>query len=163
MMIRVSVWRILWSVLHLLTLLRPWLCLCESAVMTFFVSDGVSIGVLLQIVSILQTYVDSCQGSCFSSLTASSLHVWYLREEFAFDSIFKSLACESTVVPHMFLWKFNSVYISVQAGNHVSSLSWILYGYTLRWHASIRKSVWLKAGVYSNLDASARAVFQHDS
>ena len=55
------------------------------------------------------------------------------------------------------------VYISVQAGNHVSSLSWILYGYTLRWHASIRKSVWLKAGVYSNLDASARAVFQHDS
>lgn len=51
----------------------------------------------------------------------------------------------------------------------MSSLSWILYGYTLRWHAGcmppkcIRKSVWLKAGVYFNLDASARAVFQHDS
>lgn len=47
--------------------------------MTCFVNDGVSIGVLLQIVSIFQTRVDSGWGSCFSSLTASSLHVWYLR------------------------------------------------------------------------------------
>jgi len=37
---------------------------CKSAAMTFFMNDGVSIGLLLHIVSILQTLV----GSCLSSL-----------------------------------------------------------------------------------------------
>lgn len=116
------VWNILWSALHLIIVLH---CLhrdsvyCKSAVMTCLVNDGFSIGVLLQIVSIFQIHIDSGWGSCFPSLTASSLHVWYLREEFAFDSIFRSLSCGNSIDSHMCLWKLNSPICSCLQGKTV--------------------------------------------
>ncbi len=161
------VWITLWSVLYVsivLLLSIQWLVTvyCKSAVMTCFVNDGGSIGVLLQIVSIFQTHVDSGWGSCFSSLTASSLHVWYLRVRFWFN--FQITCMWEHYWPSHVPLKTQVAYLFFSSReHHVSSLSGRLYGYTLKWYAPIRKSMWLKAGVYFHMDPSARQVFQHDS
>lgn len=56
----------------------------------------------------------------------------------------------------MALWKLNPAYLLFlifKAENRASTLPGRLYGYTLKWSAPIRKSMWLKPGVYFHLDS----------
>lgn len=136
--------------------------------MTCFVNDGVSIGVLLQIVSIFQTQVNSrARLVVFTpSLTASSLHVWYLRKGVCFSFSVQITCTWERHWPSGFSGKLNSqsCYFLKREKPCLSVLrEFALYGYTHTWYAAIRKSVQLKANVYFHVAPSARPVFQPNS
>lgn len=121
--------------------------------MTRSVSYGVSIGFLLQIVSIFWTHVDLGRGSCFSSLTASSLRVWWFREAwFNFQ-----ITCV-----WLFHWPSrvseNSARISISAVYHVRSLSESLY--VRRLSGGRPLEMWFKACLFFHLEASVRAIMK---
>lgn len=135
------VWSCLYSVvlnltcyiilLHISWLLAPTgTVYCKSTVMTCLM-NGVSIGILLWIVSIVPSHVGS--GSCFSS-PHSLVSVWFFRK--AFKLIFKSLACDNSG-RYVALWKLTYQFLSWE--NHVK-----------RWTDMCPWGVWLKAAVFSS-------------